>query len=128
MRWDQLVHMLGDAPAAFADYDGFHLGQVPDAAPPYTHLWSWTDDWLLRARIDGENVIVGTLALTGEPEHSEPPIIRENVRYERVTAKTWQQNEKRVGRLHPGITDRPVDVYLIAGERPVTFLAAGSPE
>jgi hypothetical protein len=125
--WDQLLRMLGGAQAAWADYDGFHIGPAPAAPPPYSHLWAWTDRWLIRVRIDGGQAIAGALVLTAAPDHAPPHTTTQTVRYLRVTAHTWADSEKRVGRLAPGITGRPADVYLVSGENPVTFVSLNPP-
>jgi hypothetical protein len=49
---------------AWADYDGYHLvkgGGCPAAAPPYSHLWAWSPEQLVRVRIDGDHGVVGVL-------------------------------------------------------------------
>ena len=124
VSWEQLTGMLAGAEAAWADYSGFHIGVIPAAPPPYSHLWAWTDRWLARARIDRDTAIIGVLAIGGEPEPGPPVKLTESVLYRRVQARTWPENEKRVGRQAPGIADRTVDTYLIAGASPVTFVAA----
>ena len=126
MRWDELTSMLSDAPAAWADYDGFHIGRACAEPPPYSHLWAWTGQWLIRARIEGNSAIVGALILASPPAGSPPALMREQVTYERAAARTWPLREQRVGRLAPDVADRPVEIFLVAGERPVTFVAAGA--
>lgn len=122
--WGQLTSFLADAEAAWADYSGFHIGPVPAEPPPYSHLWAWSSEWLARVRIDNGTAITGVLALHDEP-HSAPPVIsRETVQFQHARAATWPQTEKRVGRLPSGIADRPVDIYLIPGDHPITFAAA----
>src|SRR2546425_528734 len=94
--WEELTGMLAGAEAAWADYSGFHTGAVPATPPPYSHLWAWTDRWLARARIDRDAAIIGILAVGGEPEPAPPVTLSESVRYQRVLAGTWPENEKRV--------------------------------
>jgi hypothetical protein len=122
--WEHLTGMLAGAEAAWADYSGFHIGPVPATPPPYSHLWAWTDRWLARARIDRDAAIIGVLAVGGEPETALTVKLSEGVRYQLVQAKTWPGNEKRVGPLAPDLANRGVDAYLVAGARPVTFVAA----
>lgn len=73
LPWDRVVEIIGDAQAAWADYAGFHIGPCPTEAPPYSHLWAWSDQWRFRVRIDGETGIVAALgnpvAPTGAPAH-----------------------------------------------------------
>jgi hypothetical protein len=122
VRWDQLTRMLSDAQAAWADYNGFHIGAPPATPPPYSHLWAWTDAWLARARIDADTAIVGVLALNGRPQPAPPVTTTETVHFQIAHATTWQQNEKRVGELAAHMAGRPMDIYLIPGEHPVTFV------
>jgi hypothetical protein len=127
MEWAAFRSLLGDAEAAWADYDGFHVGRAPEAAPPYSHLWAWTTQWLIRARVEGDQVIVGALILQAPPPSAPRAALTETVTYERATAQTWTLKESRVGPMPAELAGRPVDVYLIAGERPVTFVALGPP-
>jgi hypothetical protein len=124
VSWDQLTSMLTGAQAAWADYNGFHIGAPPAAPPPYSHLWAWTATWLARARIDAGTAIVGVLALHGTPRPAPPVSTTEPVHFQIARATTWQPNEKRVGELAPHIAGRPIDIYVIPGEHPVTFVAA----
>jgi len=39
-------------PAPEPNYHGFHIGGLPAAPPPYTHLWAWSPGWLIRLRVD----------------------------------------------------------------------------
>jgi hypothetical protein len=123
VAWDVVTGMLDGAEAAFADYSGFHIGPPPDTPPPYTHLWAWTSQWLARVRIDGQTAIIGILALTGEPDPAPPAQSREAVHYQCARARTWPHSEKRVGQLPADLADRNIDIYLIAGDHPVTFVA-----
>ena len=123
VSWHQLAVMLTGSHAAWADYNGFHVGPPPDGPPPYTHLWAWTAGWLARARLDGDTAIVSVLALTGEPQSTPPVQLREAVPFQRTQAKTWPADEKRVGEQAEEVASRTVDVYLIPGQRPITFVA-----
>lgn len=126
VSWDQLTAMLNGVQAAWADYDGFHIGTPPASPPPYTHLWAWTNDWLARARIEGDFAIVGVLALNGRPPAAPAVKLTEPVRYQVTRARTWPQDEKRVGELPTEVAGRPIDLYLIPGEHPATFVAVAS--
>jgi hypothetical protein len=125
VEWSVLCLILGEAPAAWADYDGFHIGQVPSAPPPYTHLWAWTEQWLVRARIDGDQAIVGVLVLSAAPAGAPAAKITETVSFERAAARTWTEGEQRVGPMPAEVADREVDIFLVSGEHPVTFVSAG---
>ena len=128
ISWDQLTGLLAEAETAWADYSGFHIGPVPAEPPPYSHLWAWTSQWLARTRIDNGNAITGVLVLGSKPPSGPAVISRETVRFQRARATTWPQAEKRVGRLPSDIADRPVDIYLIPGDHPITFAALPTPE
>lgn len=67
LDWADIVGVLRGSTAAWADYGGFHLGPCPADAPPYSHLWAWTEDWRFRVRIDEDG---GYLAALGD---STPP-------------------------------------------------------
>lgn len=125
---DLATALLGADGAAWADYDGFHIGAPPASAPPYTHLWAWGAGWLLRARLDGETAIVGVLrtdTTTAGPPHPDlPPVAAEPISYTVRHAHTWPAMEKRVGPLDPAVTDRPADLYQVGGTHPVTFVRA----
>jgi len=122
ISWDQLTSILTSAQAAWADYDGFHLGPVPPAPPPYSHLWAWTDHWLARVRIDQDTAILGVLALNGKPHPVPPDSPTETVTYQVARAATWPPDEKRVGELALHIAGRAIHIYLIPGEHPITFV------
>ena len=124
ITWDQLTAMLAGAQAAWADYAGFHVGPAPAEPPPYFHLWAWTPQWLARARIELGTAITGVLALHGEPAQAPAVLSRETVDFQRTQARTWPQEDKRVGRLPDHIAGQLTDIYLIAGDRPITFVAA----
>jgi hypothetical protein len=122
--WTDLAAALGGATTGWADYHGFHIGACPVQAPPYTHLWAWTDGWLLRARIDGADAIAGVLVIGDDPiPHGLTPVRSEPVRYSVThTARTWLADAKRVGPLPPEVTGRTVTLYEVAGENPLTFI------
>jgi hypothetical protein len=126
MTWDAFCGLLGGAQAAWASYDGFHIGSAPAEPPPYSHLWAWTEQWLIRARVEGVQVIAGALILRARPA-ALVPLMTEEVSYERVTAQTWALGEKRVGQMPPGLAGRQVEMFLVSGERPVVFVAARPP-
>ena len=87
---DQLLAVIGDAQAAWADYEGFHIGPAPIGPPPYGHLWAWTSRCLIRARIDSSTVITGALVLTSEPQTWPAAKLREQVTCQRVLAEPGQ--------------------------------------
>jgi hypothetical protein len=123
MPWSRLTAMLAGAEAAWADYDGFHIGPPPAGPPPYSHLWAWNGRWLARARIDGNEAIPGVLVLTGEPGNAPPVVFRETVRYQQARAANWPAAENRAGPLPEGVAGREMALYMIPGEHPVTFVS-----
>ncbi len=122
VAWDQITGMLAGAQAAWADYDGFHIGAAPESPRPYSHLWAWTTDWLARIRIDGNHAIAGVLALRGQPGNPPPEQWRQDVQFHEVQSRTWPPAEKRVGPLSPDVAGQLADLYLVHGERSVTFV------
>ena len=133
IAWHEVIAALPGASVAWADYDGFHVGDVPTASPPYSHLWAWTNQWLLRARIEGDHAIVATLrptptgaAITAPVAHW-PVLLTEEVRYTHLETRTWPTGEQRVGPLGPDVAARPADLYHLSGEHPVTFIRLRPP-
>jgi hypothetical protein len=120
--WAQVASLLTGSQAAWADYDGFHVGPPPATPPPYPHLWAWTVGWLARIRIDGENAIAGILSLSAEPASAPPEQWRQTVRFRETRSQTWGPAEKRVGPLPPEIAGQAADLYLVDGVNPVTFV------
>jgi hypothetical protein len=122
VAWADLAAALAGTQTAWADYDGFHIGDCPAQAPPYTHLWAWSSGWLLRARIDGDTAVVGALLLTATAVPLPSPLITEQVNYVMRKAQTWDPGERRVGPLSAAVTERVTDLYEVAGPQPVTFI------
>lgn len=120
--WPQVARMLTGAQAAWADYDGFHVGTPPQSPPPYSHLWAWTTDWLALIRVDGQEAISGVLSLQAQPASPPAEHWRQDVKFRKVRSQTWQPEEKRVGPLRPEVAGQAADLYLVAGEHPVTFV------
>ncbi|MDG4820190.1 MULTISPECIES: hypothetical protein [unclassified Micromonospora] len=122
--WHHLAATLTGADGtAWADYDGFHIGAPPTSPPPYTHLWAWTTNWLLRARLDNDTAIVGVLHLDNATPPLEPqPVAVETIAYTIRHAHTWPALEKRIGPLDHTVTDRHADLYQTAGTHPTTFV------
>jgi hypothetical protein len=122
LSWTALTAALRGVSTAWADYDGFHIGACPAEAPPYTHLWAWTDGWLLRARIDGACAIAGILETGGTAPAALIALRSEPVRYLTRSAHSWPTTEKRVGQLPPEVAGRHVTLYEVDGEHPLTFV------
>jgi hypothetical protein len=122
VAWPQVTRLLTGAQAAWADYDGFHIGTPPQSPPPYSHLWAWTADWLARIRIDNQDAITGVLSLRAQPASPLPEQWRQDVEFRQVRSQTWHPAERRVGPLRPAVAGQTADLYLITGEHPVTFV------
>jgi hypothetical protein len=112
---------------AWADYTGFHVGTCPENTPPYTHLWAWTPpaDFLIRARIDEGEAIIGALAKNPVPSLPKPPGCEKLTTVREETQHTWSPEDKRIGsqaepalvlptRVHAFITQTPVPITFIA--------------
>jgi hypothetical protein len=122
ISWADARLLLTGAEAAWADYEGFHIGPPPQTPPPYSHLWAWTGQWLARLRIDDQTAIVGVLALTAAPASGPPGRDPLPVSFSRSSSSTWPSNEKRVGPLLAGVHGRTADLYQVTGEYPITFV------
>ncbi len=120
--WVGLAAVLDEATTAWADYHGFHIGHAPTEAPPYSHVWAWTGNWLLRARIDGSHAIVAVLCMAGPPPAGLPTSVPERVHVTQRRSNTWPSETRRVGPLADTVGGRSVLLHQIDGERPVTFV------
>jgi hypothetical protein len=121
--WATLTQALHGATTAWADYDGFHIGEAPEIAPPYTHLWAWADAWMLRARIDDGQAIVATLHLAdAAPPGITPCTPASTVTVTHLQSRTWLSGEHRIGPIASNVADQPVDLCHIDGAHPVTFV------
>lgn len=60
MTWAEATSgPLAGATCLWQDLDGLHVSAAPGAAPPTSILWGWRpDSWLVRARLDGDMVLV----------------------------------------------------------------------
>jgi hypothetical protein len=122
LAWPRLAATLHAAHGvAWADYHGFHIGTAPAEPPPYSHLWAWTAGWLLRARLDGTQAIVGGLQLDAVGP-GLTVVESWDVQCEVRTAHNWSAAAKRVGPLGPEVAGRTVELYEVPGERPITFV------
>jgi hypothetical protein len=123
MAWPDLYRAASSCDAAaWADYDGFHIGRLPDIPPPYTHLWAWAEQWLLRARVDGAHAIVAVLAFGEAIPDRITPVSAWPVQCTTRYARTWPAHEKRVGEIPAAVSDRAVEIWQVDGDRPVTFV------
>lgn len=118
VEWARLQEAADGMTCAWADYDGFHIGPCPTQAPPYSHIWGWSDDGgtLLRGRIDAGRVTVGWLRTSGAQGEPVDCVVRDLL--------TWRQEHER---LHITM-DRPYPERMrtveILGPGPVSFITA----
>jgi len=65
--WTTVIDELQGLRCAWADYTGFHHDEPPDAlveAPPFSHVWGWSPDRLVRIRVDIDQGVVAILTTT----------------------------------------------------------------
>lgn len=71
-NWPVLMAALQTMTAAWADLTGFHVDDVPAAAPQTSHLWAWSPGNWLRVRIDQPNWWAALL--TTDPSAADPDL------------------------------------------------------
>lgn len=103
------------AQCAWADIDGFHIGDAPSELAGVTHLWVAADKAGWRLRVDGSTVIGAKLELA---EGAGDPSI--HVEHVEVSARLTPDPGLR-GRLDQAIGMRPLTVSSAAGD--VWFLS-----
>lgn len=127
--WRDLVAACDGMEAAWTDYGGFRVGELPTAQPPSSHVWAWSSDGrrLMRARTDGSRVIVGWLI-----EESEAPIERDARPVETVQVtvrpmRQWLPADRRV--TLRGTAPRTLEWHAadVESADPVTFVWATHP-
>lgn len=128
LEWDQVKALLKGFKCAFADYEGFHVGEdCPAEAPDYTHLWAWkilgqengseARVILARVRIDAGKGILGILAQRKEDISAVSSGMNDTEKPETETKKPeakamqpvtvtvtigepWGVDEKRIGKRY----------------------------
>jgi hypothetical protein len=110
--WNDVRQICAGMTCAWADYDGYHLvkgGGCPAAAPPYSHLWAWSPELLVRVRVDGDHGVVGILTTSAV----EPP---DSALFERVEVRE---------RVATSFREPPTTISLmqVIGAMPVVFVA-----
>ncbi len=123
--WAQVVRQAAGMTCAWADTTGFHIGACPDRVPAYSHLWGWAGDRssLLRARIDGDQAILGVLTTAGSDPQAllnEPVQVRQEQQY------TWGPQDATIGEQPPEVLPGKVTAYRVLGPMPVIFIAGES--
>lgn len=122
--WSTLVRIATNLTCAWADYGGFHVGPCPTSAPPYTHLWGWSKDGtvLLRARIDGEEAIIGVLASEVLDARLPKPSLSEAATVEETPARAWPDHHGRIAAQEPGVLSPTLKLVTALGPQPVSFV------
>lgn len=131
VAWSKVREVIGDNTCAWADYDGFHIGECPNTIPPYSHLWAWNDDRsrLFRARIDGNQAILGALTTDSSVSWSGATAMDKPVSILKYQGFTWD-DDKRV--RQPNSLTKEIlakeTVYLFETIQltPVTFVGISS--
>lgn len=123
IEWSAIQRVIGDATCAWADYQGFHIGECPDEIPPYSHVWAWNDDLsrLFRVRINGDSAILG--ALTSDPAiHWDVPAKRStgSIEINQYEGFPWR-DDKRVRQSDFDITGT-IRLFETVQLTPVTFV------
>ncbi|MFF4128273.1 hypothetical protein ACFYYP_32515 [Microbispora rosea] len=111
--WDTALEILTRHACAWADLDGFHLGDAPRAVPLTTHVWAWRDTRLLRLRVDRTECVIGLLDLDPAADGEEVDVTTRH-------SQTWPLGEGRVG-VADEWRSRSVTLYEVAGLMPLTF-------
>jgi len=119
--WAEVQDAVGQQECAWADLDGFQVGTIPPAAPPYSHLWSWSATRWVRVRVDGQGGVVGVLSLDGHGEDVA-------VQFER--GHPWRPatvEDQRIAPLPGAVLEQPWTLLVVSGLCPVTFAHRGQP-
>jgi hypothetical protein len=64
LPWAQVLAELQGLTCTWADYTGLHETDHLErlrTAPPYSHVWGWSDDRLVRVRVDVDEGVVAVL-------------------------------------------------------------------
>lgn len=115
LPWPAIHEVLQTMTCAWADYEGFHVGTVPDEPPPYTHVWAWASDSWARVRVDGDGGIVGVLR---PPDDARGILIEVTER----TARVWSSEDLRVGPLPPEVVVPRATLLITDESLPITFV------
>lgn len=121
--WDEVRSLVGAAMCAWADYTGFHVGECPDEAPPYSHLWAWDGaaTRLLRVRIDDAVGVVGILCRDGAAASPSglTPLSSEDVLVESRLGLPWGDDK----RVHTSTITTTMTLHELLRPLPVTFVS-----
>ena len=101
--WAQAIKgPLAGAMCLWQDLDGLHVAPPPPTAPPTHLLWAWTDQAMVRLRLDDEEVFVASLpwplpADVGPGVHVSRPL-------------PWAKDDKRVAAVRDADDRAPGEV------------------
>lgn len=125
LPWADVKQELSGMCCAWADYDGFHVGEsCPDKPPHYTHLWAWNSDHskLARVRIDGAEGIVGVLSVEAPQQQNS-----EKVQVSIAPGLLWGDDGQLGRRYGKTVTQAQFTVYEPLIRLPAAFVAVVEP-
>lgn len=111
LPWPGIRDLCSGMTCAWADYDGFHRQQqpqLPDQAPPYSHVWAWGSDHAVRVRLDQDEGVVGVL--TTNPNAWPGALLSEPV--EVTERDAWQHQADAT----------TIRLLEVAGPMPIAFV------
>jgi hypothetical protein len=108
--WTRVVELCDGLTCSWGDYTGFHTGDCPPTAPPYSHVWGWSSDRFVRVRVDGDQGIVGLLTRT-DADTWRPADVDEPVSIDISRAFSASKNRP------------PTWLLQVTGPSPVTFVS-----
>ena len=126
VEWSTIQEVIGHDTCAWADYDGFHIGECPNTIPPYSHLWAWNNDRsrLFRARIDGDQAILGALTTDSSVSWSGATTMDKPVSILKYRGFPWG-DDKRVRQPSLKISGT-IYLFETVQPAPVTFVGISS--
>jgi hypothetical protein len=109
LPWAQVLAELQGLTCTWADYTGLHETDHLErlrTAPPYSHVWGWSDDRLVRVRVDVDEGVVAVLTRVDLARAATGPV--------RVIERT----------AVPFSPDRPLTRLIqVLGPTPLVFVA-----
>lgn len=96
--WKSIAAVAGGWMSTWVDLEGPHLEALPESAPDTTHLWAWSQQYWMRARIDEGAVVVGFLHQDVDCPQGGASCVEVPVSSQRL-AGSWTEHHIRVGSL-----------------------------
>lgn len=110
LAWEEFLRIVGERTCAWADYDGFHIGECPTSIPVSTHVWAWSGDGneLIRGRIHAGKVMIATIYKSAETLQQNPfvtgagnqqnpqPVTEKDVYGREAQMVSWTNTDQRV--------------------------------